>query len=57
MLWTGARQRLVLAAVTSISVVGCVTDAVGLGTTTNVDLTDPGDADVELLDLRMFLPG
>jgi hypothetical protein len=46
MLWTGARQRLVLAAVTSISVVGCVTGAVGSGTTANVDLTDPGDADV-----------
>jgi hypothetical protein len=35
-----------LAGVTSISVVGCLTGAVGPGTTTNVDLSLPGDTDV-----------
>ena len=42
----GAQRALIYAGVTTISLAGCVTGAVGPGTTANVDLTGPGDADV-----------
>ncbi len=41
----GARRTLIFAGVTAISLAGCVTGAVGPGTTANVDLTGPGDTD------------
>ena len=42
----GAQRALIYAGVTTISLAGCVTGAVGPSTTANVDLTGPGDADV-----------
>ena len=41
-----ARPTLALAGATAISLAGCLTGAVGPGTTANVDLTDPGDVDI-----------
>jgi len=39
-------RRLICAGATAISLAGCLAGAVGPGTTTNVDLTAPGDVDV-----------